>query len=121
VHAHSGIDEVAGDGRTHVFQFGGRSPRRWTLDPADVGVHAPPGALAGGSPAVNAAALRSILEGERTPRADVVALNAALVLVVAERAADLAEGLAMARASLRSGAALDVFERLRRPTEMEFA
>ena len=121
VHAHSGIDEVAGDGPTQVFQFGGHGPRRWTLDPASVGVHAPPGALAGGSPAVNATALRSILEGERTPRADVVALNAALVLVVAERAADLAEGLALARSSLSSGAALDVFERLRRPTEMEFA
>jgi anthranilate phosphoribosyltransferase len=119
VHAHSGIDEVAGDGPTNVFQFGGSGPRRWTLDPASVGVEAPPGALAGGSPAFNAAALLSILEGERSPRADVVALNAALVLVVAERAENLAEGLALSRSSLSSGAALHVFDRLRRPTEME--
>jgi anthranilate phosphoribosyltransferase len=121
VHAASGIDEIAGDAPTHVYQFGAGGTRRWTLDPTSVGVSAPPGALSGGSPAFNAAALRSILEGERTPRADVVALNAALVLVVAERAADLADGLALARASLAGGAALAVFDRLRRPTEMELA
>jgi anthranilate phosphoribosyltransferase len=121
VHAQNGIDEIAGDCVTHVYQFAGGVARRWTLDPASVGVSAPTGALSGGSPAFNAAALRSILQGERTPRADVVALNAALVLVVAERAADLREGLELARASLLSGAALEVFDRLRRPTEMEFA
>jgi anthranilate phosphoribosyltransferase len=121
VHAQSGIDEISGDGVTHVYQFSGGVARRWTLDPASVGVSAPAGALSGGSPSYNAAALRAILEGERTPRADVVALNAALVLVVAERAADLREGLELARASLSGGAALDVFDRLRRPTEMEFA
>ena len=73
------------------------------------------------APAHNAQALRSILEGEQTPRADVVALNAALVLVVAERASDLREGLALARSSLATGAALAAFDRLRYPTEMEYA
>jgi len=121
IHAQSGIDEIAGDAPTHVYQFDATGTRRWMLDPRDVGIEAPPNALAGGSPAFNAAALRAILEGEQTPRADVVALNAALVLVVAERAEDLTEGLALARASLSSGAALSVFDRLRRPTEMEFA
>ncbi len=108
VHAQSGIDEVAGDAPTLVYQFGPGGARRWTLDPASVGIFAP------------ADALRAILEGERSPRAEVVALNAALVLVVAERAGDLGEGLDLARTSLRCGAALDVFDRLRRPTELEF-
>lgn len=121
VHAQSGIDEVAGDVPTHVFQFGSRGTRRWTLDPAAVGVRAPADALRGGAPAENAAALRAILEGERSPRADVVALNAALLLVVAERADDLADGLARSRRALADGSALAVFDRLRRPTELEFA
>jgi anthranilate phosphoribosyltransferase len=121
VHAQSGIDEVAGDVPTSVFQFDGTSVRCWTLDPADYGIHAPADALAGGTPALNAAALRAILEGESSPRADIVALNAALVLVVAQRASDLAEGLELARRSLASGAAHAVFDRLRRPTELEFA
>ena len=121
VHARSGIDEVAGDVETDVYQFGASGVRRWTLDPASVGVHVPTDAIAGGLPAENAAALLSILGGERSPRADVIALNAALVLVVAERAADLAEGLALARASLQNGAARAVFDRLRQSNEVEFA
>jgi len=120
VHAQSGIDEIAGDAPTFVYSFDERGSKRWTLDPGDVGVRAPSGALSGGNPAFNATALRAILEGERSARADVVALNAALALVVAQRAGDLAEGFEFARASLANGAALAVFERLRRPTEMEF-
>ncbi len=121
VHAENGIDEVTGDVPTHVYQFGPRGVRRWVIEPSLLGVHAPPGAIAGGSPAQNALALGSILAGERSPRADVIALNAALLLVVAERAGDLREGLELARASLRGGAARDVFDRLRRRTEREFA
>ncbi len=121
VHARSGIDEVAGDVPTTVFEFGPAGTRRWELDPAAYGVRAPTDALRGGTPAVNAAALRAILEGERSPRAEIVALNAALVLVVAERAADLAEGLDLARSALCDGSAYAVFDRQRRPTELEYA
>ncbi|GAC1300298.1 MAG: anthranilate phosphoribosyltransferase [Vulcanimicrobiaceae bacterium] len=121
VHAASGIDEVAGDVPTEVYQFGPAGTKRWLLDPATVGVRAPADALAGGDPAANAAALYAILAGERSPRADIIALNAALVLVVAERTDDLASGLALARTSLASGAALAVFERLRESTEVECA
>jgi anthranilate phosphoribosyltransferase len=84
------------------------------LDPGRLGVNAPLSALAGGDAAENAAALESILAGERSPRADVVALNAGLALVIAERAGDLNEGLDMARESIASGAARTVFEAVRR-------
>ena len=121
VHARSGIDEIAGDVPTDVYQFGAAGVRRWTLDPAALGIEAPLEALAGGLPSQNAAALAAILAGERSPRADVIALNAALVLVVVERAGELAEGLALARESLASGSARAVFDRLRQPTEVEVA
>jgi anthranilate phosphoribosyltransferase len=121
VHARSGIDEIAGDAPTDVFQFSPAGIRRWTLDPAEFDVRADAATLAGGTTAVNAAALEAILAGERSPRADVVALNAALVLTVAERAADVAEGFALARESLAGGAARTVFERLRRPSPVEMA
>jgi anthranilate phosphoribosyltransferase len=121
VHASSGIDEVAGDVTTDVYEFGPRGTRRWTLDPRDYGIDAPSAALAGGSPRENAAALEAILSGERSARADVVALNAALVLFVAGRATDMTEGLALARASLHDGAARSVFDRLRAPIPVEYA
>jgi anthranilate phosphoribosyltransferase len=114
VHAASGIDEVAGDAPTSVHHFDARGVRRYEIDPAEYGIHAGAAEIAGGEPAENARALRAVLGGERSGRADVVALNAALALVVAERVTDLAEGLHEARNSLRDGAALAVFEAARR-------
>jgi anthranilate phosphoribosyltransferase len=121
VHAKNGIDEIAGDAPSEIFQFDGSSARRWLLDPNDFGVRVPLEALAGGDPESNAASLRSLLEGERSPRSDVVALNAALALIVARRAGSMREGLSLARTSLSDGSALEVFESLRRPAELEFA
>jgi len=79
--------------------------RRWTLHPEDYGVHASVESLRGGDAAFNAAALTAILEGERSPRADLVCLNAALALEVAGVVTDLREGMATARAAIASGAA----------------
>jgi len=123
VHSTSGLDEVAGDGPTDVYQFGSGKSRRYRIDPAKFGIRATSVDLAGGAPVENAAALRAILRGENSPRADVVALNAALALVVAEHAGSLNEGLEQARRSLASGAAQSVFDALRveGSTEMEFA
>ena len=121
VHAKNGIDEIAGDAPTEVFQFEGSSARRWLLDPTDFGVRVPLAELAGGDPSANAASLRALLEGEHSPRAEVVALNAALALIVAHRVESMREGLSLARTSLSDGSALGVFESLRRPAELEFA
>jgi len=123
VHSASGLDEVAGDAPTDVYQFGAGPPRRYRLDPADFEIAATQADLAGGAPVENAAALRAILGGEQSPRAGVVALNAALALVVAERAGSLKEGLGEARRTLSDGSARAVFDALRveDSTEMEFA
>jgi len=119
VHAASGLDEIAGEGPTHVVQFDEHGMRRWLLDPAEYGVHAPVETLRGGDAAFNAAALVAILEGERSPRADLVCLNAALALVVAGVVADIPEGMATARAAIASGAARAALAALsaERPTE----
>lgn len=121
VHAANGLDEIAGDVPTDVYQFAGGNTRRYRLDPADYGIRVPLAEITGGEPAENARALRSILEGEASGRAEVVALNAALALVVAERAGSIAEALELARESLRSGAALAVYEAARRPREEAYA
>jgi anthranilate phosphoribosyltransferase len=118
VHSASGLDEIAGDGPTHVVQFDASGMRRWTLDPADYGVHAPLEAIRGGDAAFNAEVLLAIIEGEKSPRADLVVLNAALALVVAGAAGDIAEGMATARAAIARGAARGALDALReRPRE----
>jgi anthranilate phosphoribosyltransferase len=120
VHATNGIDEIAGDAPTRIFQFAGDEVRRFTLDPADYGVHASLAAIRGGDARENGTALLAILDGERSPRADVVSLNAALALVVAGRAGEMREGLELARSAVARGDAKSAFLSLR-STEAQFA
>ena len=111
VHASSGIDEVGGEGPTTVYAFGEGESRRWVIDPQQYGVHAPLAAIRGGSVEACKDAFERILSGERSPRSDVVALNAGLVFTVCGRAHDLKEGLELARTLLHEGRAAAVFER----------
>ena len=80
VHAENGIDEVAGDGVTSVYSFDDTGARRWVIDPYDFGIRVPLAQIVGGSIDACRDAFVAILKGERSPRSDVVALNAALVL-----------------------------------------
>jgi anthranilate phosphoribosyltransferase len=122
VHSASGMDEVSGEGPTWVAQFGPEGSSRWVLNPEDHGVRASLEDLRGGDAGTNAEVIIAILRGERSPRADVVALNAALALVLADAAADIDEGMAMAQTSVTSGAASAALDALRRgPSQVESA
>ncbi|MBV8356303.1 MAG: anthranilate phosphoribosyltransferase [Candidatus Eremiobacteraeota bacterium] len=121
VHGTNGLDEIAGDVPSIVFQFDASGARSWTLVPGDYGICATLADLRGGDAAVNADALMRILNGEQSPRADVICLNAALAFVVAGRAESIDEGLEVARTSISSGTALRALDALRGRPEMEFA
>lgn len=114
VHGADGLDEITVTGPTRVAEWTGSEVREWTLDPEALGVPLRDAAeLRGGTAAENAAITRAVLagEGDGAPR-DVVLLNAAAALVVAEKAGDLREGLEGARISIASGAALARLEAL---------
>jgi anthranilate phosphoribosyltransferase len=68
----------------------------------------------GGNAEQNVRIALQILKGERSPAADVVIANAACGFWVAGMAKNLAEGVAMAKQSLDSGAALAKLEALRK-------
>ena len=68
--------------------------------------------VAGGSADENAKITRGLLEGEHSPRRDVVLLNAAFALLAAGKASDVAEGVAMARESIDSGRAASALDAL---------
>ncbi len=114
VHAASGIDEVDGEGPTTVYAFDEGESRRWTLNPQEYGIHAPLESIRGGSVQACRDAFDRILSGERSPRADVVALNAAVAFSVCGRARDVKEGIELARTLLQEGRAAAVFERAKR-------
>ncbi|HTD32839.1 MAG TPA: anthranilate phosphoribosyltransferase [Candidatus Elarobacter sp.] len=113
IHGEDGLDEISGEAPTDVAQFDGGGVRRWTLDPAEYGVRASRAEIRGGGAADNAAAVLAILGGERSPRADLVMLNAALALVVAGEAVDVHDGMARARTSVETGRAMAALNALR--------
>jgi anthranilate phosphoribosyltransferase len=115
VHGHGGLDEasLAGVNALRLVEAG--SVRADQLDPETLGLQrAPIAALAGGDLTANRSILEAVLQGRGSqPQADVVALNAALVLWAAGRADSVAEGLDQARQALASGLAWTALERLR--------
>jgi anthranilate phosphoribosyltransferase len=118
VNGHPGMDEVSGSGPTTVSEFDAETGvvRTYEITPESVGIARGTLAdIAGGDSAENAAIVRAVLGGEIGPRRDVVVLNSAAALLAAGKAADIADGVALARASIDSGraaAALDALAAL---------
>jgi len=106
VHGASGLDELSTTGPNRVSALRDGRASSFELDPAALGFsRATLDELAGGTPEENAAITREVLGGfDRGPRRDVVVLNAAAALCVESR--DWEAGLAAARESIDSGAAL---------------
>ena len=106
-----GMDELTTTGETEVAEWRDGGVRLFTITPEAVGLpRAELAQLKGGSPTENAAALRGLLAGETGPYRDIVLLNAAAALLVADKVETLSEGVALAAASIDDGratAALD--------------
>ncbi|MBU4435701.1 MAG: anthranilate phosphoribosyltransferase [Alphaproteobacteria bacterium] len=101
-----GMDELTTTGETEVAEWRHGALRLFTITPEAVGLpRASLADLTGGEPAFNAAALTRLLDGEKGPYRDIVLLNAAAAFLVADKVETLAEGVAMAAASIDSGKA----------------
>jgi anthranilate phosphoribosyltransferase len=112
VHGVDGLDELTIADASVLYDVRPDGITRLELTPESVGLaRAPISALAGGDVNENADILRRVLEGANGPTRDVVLLNAAAGLVVAELAQDVREGVQLAAASIDDGAALDRLER----------
>jgi anthranilate phosphoribosyltransferase len=113
VHGSDGLDEITTTGPTQVVALEDGRIRSFTIAPEDVGLaRARPEDLKGADPEHNARALLAVLDGRRTAYRDVAVMNAAAALVVAGEAQDLEDGVRRAAASVDSGAARGVLDRL---------
>jgi anthranilate phosphoribosyltransferase len=111
VHGAGGVDELSPAGPNLVFDVSGDGVSELVVDSVDLGIErCRPEELSGGDPAANADAIRRVLGGERGGRRDAILLNGAAALVVAGLAADLREGLELARDAVDSGAAAERLE-----------
>jgi anthranilate phosphoribosyltransferase len=103
-----GTDELALTGVSEVRAVNGADIAAFSITPEEIGLlRCEPAALIGGERTENARILLAILEdSERGPKRDMVLLNSAAALVVAEIAPDLQTGLELAHRAIGSGAAL---------------
>ncbi len=119
VHGRVGMDEIAPQGITDVWEVRTSSVNVWEIDPADHGLAiADVAGLAGAAPAANAARIEHLLGSGRDDPAGLAALllNAGAAIYVAGLVGSYADGVSRAREIVRAGKAREALERLRRAT-----
>ena len=113
---HDGLDELTVTTTSTIYELEHGDVRIYDVDPLDFGIpRAELGALAGGDAAGNAQAVHQVFAGAQGPIRDIVTLNAAAALLVAEVVPDLAAGVEQARAVIddgRAAATLEAFVRV---------
>ena len=117
VHGLDGLDEISTTAPTQVSEVVDGKILSYLIDPAEYGL--PMAALediSGGTPEQNADIVLGILSGKQGARRDLVLLNAAAALVVADKAENIREGMILAAKSIDSGAAQAKLERMRELT-----
>lgn len=113
VHGSDGLDEMTTTGPTYVCALDNGKITEFEVTPDDAGLPvSTPEELKGGDPEVNAEAIRELLAGMPGAYRDIVLLNAAASLIVAGKAGDLKEGVAMAAKSIDDGHARAALDKL---------
>ena len=115
VHGLDGLDEITITGTTRVAEARDGSVRSYEVEPEEFGMaRAALKDVSGGDAKQNAEIIRAVLRGEKSPRRNIVLLNAAAALVAAGRANHIGEAVPLAIRSIDSGAAAEKLEALSR-------
>src|ERR1700732_997926 len=94
VHGLDGLDEITITGPTRIAEARAGSVKTYEVDPEEFGMKRSTLAeISGGDASDNAAIVREVLSGKKSPRRDVVLLNSAAALVAAGRANHLKDGI----------------------------
>ncbi|UGV26524.1 anthranilate phosphoribosyltransferase [Rhodopseudomonas boonkerdii] len=113
VHGSDGLDEITLTGPTFVSSLEDGRISNFEIKPEDAGLpYVTAEALKGGDAKANAVSLQAVLDGKPSAFRDVALFNAAAALLVAGKAKDIKEGVAMGQKSLDSGAALAKLKQL---------
>jgi len=113
VYGSDGLDELSTTGPNKVSQLHKGKVKTFQLDPQELGLpRARLSDLAGGNIETNVGISKSLLQGEKGPKRDIVLLNTAAVLIIGGKAQDFKEGLKLAAEAIDKGNALSKLEQL---------
>lgn len=113
-----GLDELTTTGPSSVLELRDGHVRSFGVEPVSLGLApAIPEELVGGSPDFNAQVVHAVLDGKHGAHRNIVVLNAAAGLVVADATPSLEDGLVMAAESIDSGRARSVLDSLVRVSQ----
>lgn len=113
VHGSDGLDELTVTGPSFVAQIAGGDLRSFEVTPEQAGLRQYElKDILGGTPEENAQAIHDLFDGAPGAYRDIVLLNAAAALIVADKAETLREGAEAAAAAIDSGKAKDTLARL---------
>jgi anthranilate phosphoribosyltransferase len=108
------LDEISITGPTQVSELKSKRIRTYRISPEQYGFkRAKIRDIAGGDAAKNAQIIRSILNGEKGPKRDVVLLNTAYAILASEKARSIKSAINLAGHSIDSGSALEKLNQLK--------
>jgi anthranilate phosphoribosyltransferase len=113
VHGSDGLDEATVTGETRVSELKDGLITTYNINPVDYFDETYPGdSLVGGDATQNAQIMRDVLSGRNGGCRKIVLLNAALAIMAGEKAATIAEGIAIAGECIDNGAAIKKLQAL---------
>ncbi len=113
IHGMDGLDEITLSDRTKVSEGKGGVVSSYFTAPEEFDLQRlAQKEIAGGTPEDNARTTQDILQGRKSPKRDIVCLNAAPAMVVGRKANTLKEGFRLAQQTIDSGAAAEKLDRL---------
>lgn len=113
VHGQDGLDEITTTAETFISELVAGQVKSYKLNPNRYGISlASDSELKGGTAEENAQIVSSLLKGEKSPKRDVVLLNAAVAIMAGEKAKTVEEGIQIAAESIDSGKALQKLQAL---------
>ncbi|MCK5014631.1 MAG: anthranilate phosphoribosyltransferase [Candidatus Omnitrophica bacterium] len=118
VHGSDGLDEITITDKTFISEYDGNEVISYDISPEELGISiAKPHDLEGGGLETNVRICEEILIGKAGPKMDIVLLNAAYALYVAEKVTSISQGMDMAKATIDSAKALDKLNELKQFTQ----
>ncbi|MBN1366376.1 MAG: anthranilate phosphoribosyltransferase [Dehalococcoidales bacterium] len=114
VHGAGGMDEISITGDSIIWEVKNTEVLPpYHINPVDFGMNiAQPEEIRGSAPSENARIIRAIFNGEKSPRRDIVILNAAAGLLAAERVKTFQDGTELAGKVIDDGRAFAKLEQL---------